>query len=66
MARRAKHLVNDIMRKSHPDCQACEPLREHIDKMVVREMNLRVELGEIKRAVRVKQVYANRTRWRDE
>ena len=63
MARRAKHLVNDVMTQSHPECRACEKLRKHIDRMVVREMNLRVELGEAKRAVRKQSAYPNRTRW---
>jgi len=63
MARRAKYLVNEVMTKSHPECKACDGLREHIDKMMVREMNLRVELGEARRTNKVKQQYANRLRW---
>ena len=63
MTRRAKYLVNEVMTESHPDCKACTPLREHIDKMMVREMNLRVELGEARRTNVVKQQYANRMRW---
>ncbi len=63
MTRRAKYLNNEVMTEGHPDCKACVNLREHIDKMMVREMNLRVELGEARRKLVIKQQYANRTRW---
>ncbi len=58
----SKYLVNFGL-PSHPDCKYCERLHAELDKACVREMNLRVELGEAKRARTIKGQYANRTRW---